>query len=300
MAKRWTWVSGTVIAATLLGFGALRLACDPANGKPSMTLYGQVLDQNGRPVPDAEVNFDASRLDIGMPFYSGNEHHRSVRAITDASGRFTLNAGRGDLLSCVSLVKPGYSQALVGGPFKFAGLTAVPVYRPDPDHPVQFVMWNDAFRHVLTEKVTASVDGQLHTLAYRDLRVKSELGGADFSFTITKPGAASAAPFGWQLTVRGVGCDLQECSGQLRSEAPEKGYVPELSVTMSADDPHWSKRATLRFYTRSDHGEVYAGVEMHVSVGDDGKKSDVTITYSANFGNSRDLVPGPVGASTKK
>lgn len=265
-----------------------------------MVLYGIVVDQNGVPVPGAEVHFDASRFDMGLPFYSGNEQHWEAHALTDGGGRFTVKAGKGDLLQYQYLKKIGFSEGIPSGPFSYGGLNAVPRYHPDPKHPVQFMMWNEAFRHVLSEKITASVDGQLYTLAYRDLKVKSELGGADFSFKITKPAAVPPpSPFDWQLTVRGVGCKLQKCPGPLGSEAPAKEYVPELKVTVSAADPDWSKDATLRFYTRSDHGEVYAGVEMHVSVGEGNKNSDVTIAYTANFGNSRDLAPGPATPAKK-
>jgi hypothetical protein len=114
--------------------------CDLVVGNARMDLYGEVLDQMGRPAAGATVTFEAMRR---SPVYflttvpmKGDEQKWRVQATTGADGRFALHAGRGRALFLKSIDGTSYTQACLFLAFDYGRDPPEPAYQPDPARPV--------------------------------------------------------------------------------------------------------------------------------------------------------------------
>jgi hypothetical protein len=293
--KKMWGLSGAaiVVVAVLLAFrwnGSAR-------GDASRTLYGKIVDQMGRPVSGASVEFNSSFIAGFIPFADSNYHRWLVRTTSAPDGKFSINAGKGHLLECYAIAKPGYSKGVFPSGFAFPpNPYPTPLYHPDPGHPVLFVMWNDAFKRILSNKLTISIDGQLYAIRYLSGSVERNTGGSeDLAFTVTYPQAPPTGHFEWRLQIwSGMDGSVTECDGPLAGSAPADGYAPKLEYVMKADDPHWSNAMAKRFYTKERHGNIYAAVELTIQLNPKGGPGTATIEYTASFDHSPDLTPGPV------
>lgn len=82
-------------------------------GNKQLILSGQVLDQDGQPVPNAEVTAAVQEEHtVGINFYRLQTIERVVVAQTDAAGNFTLDGGRGRWISIQNISAPGYEFIL--------------------------------------------------------------------------------------------------------------------------------------------------------------------------------------------
>jgi len=78
-------------------------------GNGELVLRGQVLDQDGQPVPNAEVTAVVQEeRTIGIGFYRLQTIKRDVVVKTDASGHFTLDGGRGRWICIQNISASGY------------------------------------------------------------------------------------------------------------------------------------------------------------------------------------------------
>jgi hypothetical protein len=78
-------------------------------GNRELVLRGQVLDQDGQPVSNAEVAAVVQEeRTIGIGFHRLQTIKRDVVVKTDASGNFTLDGGRGRWISIQNISAPGY------------------------------------------------------------------------------------------------------------------------------------------------------------------------------------------------
>lgn len=140
------------------------------------------------------------------------------------------------------------------------------------------------------------MDGRIQTLSYRSGRVSPfGIGDENLHFRVLRPKGNPPQPFDWALELSSVyprAAEVAASVGRLRPEAPESGYVHELAFKMPASDPNWSSQMIRRFYTCNNDGGVYAGVEMQVQLPTNDGDATVTIHYAADFGKSRDLLPG--------
>jgi hypothetical protein len=280
---------------------ALPRGCDLMWGNAPMNLYGKLVDQMGNPVADVPVFFTASantRFQLPILLANDGETTWLVHGTTTKDGTFRISAGWGQVLYPGRSGDLGYLNGNTPGPFEFGRNAHERNFHGDPNHPVMFIWWNDSFKRIISRDVTAQVGHDLYTLSYRSGRVSPYgIGDENLHFRIVRPGGNPPRPYDWSIEIRSVyqlHGELAEANGALKPEAPEKGYVHELLYTMKANDPHWSPQMTKRFYTRGQTGDVYAGVELTASLGINGADPTVTIHYTANFGKSRDLVPGPV------
>jgi hypothetical protein len=133
--------------------------CDRLVGNVPMVLYGTVVDQSAQPVAGAALEFRAfrsSRIPVPVMFYSGNVVEWRLQVTTGADGAFCVHAGRGQNLSIASVTKPGYVDSKCGpGAFTYAGQPSSQHYRPDPSHPVVFIMWNQSLKNISAKRSNA-------------------------------------------------------------------------------------------------------------------------------------------------
>jgi hypothetical protein len=200
-------------------------------------------------------------------------------------------------VSCQAIIKQGYSKAIYPGTFAFGAWgPAAYQYRPDPGHPTAFLMWNDAFRRIVSKRITTSVeDSKTYACHYLPAVVESNVSGLDdLAFTVKYPKVRPQGAFEWGLLVQVTDVTEAQCHGALEGRAPAEGYVPKLEYVMKADDPQWSSSIAKRFYTKDRHGQIYAAVELTINLDPKGGPATATIEYTASFDHSPDLTPGPV------
>jgi hypothetical protein len=280
---------------------ALPRGCDLLWGNAPMTAYGKVIDQMGNAVPGADVTFQGramARLQLPILWTWPRESTWQIHTHTSNDGSFILHGGWGQRMYWASIDKSGYSQGIVPGSFYFGSESAKNTLSSTAQHPAVFMWWNNRLKRVLSRDVMCRPDRLPYTLEYLRGRVSHDTGVlAHIEFTVLRPLGNLASPYNWSLSVRAPNGRICEANGPLKREAPQEGYVRELNYTMGADNRRWSPEITTRFYTRESQypsgPETFAGVEL-IAVFDSNGNPTVTIHYTANFGNSRDLTPGPV------
>jgi hypothetical protein len=76
-----------------------------------------------------------------------------------------------------------------------------------------------------------------------------------------------------------------------------------LRYTMKLADPAWSQQIKARFYAKGTDllglARVFSGLEIMADLGANDEDPTVTIHYTASFGGSRDLTPGPINSAAK-
>jgi hypothetical protein len=301
----------TVLVVALSGMSlflvwAIPRGCDAHLGNVPMLVYGKVVDQAGIPVPDAGLEFRALRA-TRSPFASpmGNDNFVEWRAwaTTAADGRFSVQAGNGQELIVQSITKDGYRwQPGADGNFIFmnAGSHAT-LYKPDSAHPVKFLMWNLAVPKMVTRSASHQMRGGDGGwgMTFADGTFEKTFSPGQIRIAIAKPKPGDLLPCDWEIVIGDVGEEVVEAKGPLGPEAPRSGYVKSVALKVSKSDPAWSDHIVKRFYTRDVREGIYAGAELEARLSPDGGPITVTIRYTANFGKSRDLVPGPVAPAKK-
>lgn len=112
--------------------------------------YGQVVDENGQPVPNALVNYTVQRkngklvFELPAPYpvesrSSTTQHQYSL--VTDASGKFSINA-LGDVLGIDKVEATDHIPTSNTGGFDYRSDQLSPPFSPDRSHPVVFVLQN--------------------------------------------------------------------------------------------------------------------------------------------------------------
>jgi hypothetical protein len=282
--------------------------CDLLWGNGPISLYGEAIDQNGSPVPGAVVSFQAvaaSRFQIPLAIpMRGDQSIWRVEAVTGADGGFELHDGWGQLLFLKSIQGPRYTKAGLYDSFSF-GRRALVADRTDRDHRAQFLCWNDAFKRILSREITSVVGPEKYTLSYRLGKV-SKNGGKDenLAFQVIMPKGNPHAPYDWSVEIEGLLGKLADAKEILLPEVPRLDFVPILRRSMNARDPAWGRQMKIRLYFEGTDvvgvSSLNAGVDMTVTLAEDSQAATVTIKYVANFGNSRDLTPGPILPAGKK
>jgi hypothetical protein len=276
-------------------------------GNGRMVLYGKVVDQMGSPIANSTIEFTASAASRFRPpilFAEDGERSWIVSTTTMPDGSFTLDAGRGQVLYLGRAGETGYVNGDVPGPFYFGRKAKMPRIGPDREHPVSFMRWNAAFKRIISKDVTCRPGHGNYFLEYLSGKIaNSDEGFPNLTFSVLRPGGRPIRPYDWTLEVRGVRGGVADADGPIKSEAPAVGYAPKLNYEIRAADHNWSPMVVKRFYTRSSGYElnspIHGLVEMTVVLGDHGEDPAVTIHYTANFDNSRDLTPGPVMPAKK-
>jgi hypothetical protein len=285
---------------------AIPHSCDLLLGNAPMTVYGQVIDQTGAPVPAAAVDFESSavpRSQIFVPWTSLGESAWHTRTTTAADGSFSVFGGRGKRMNLAFIEKSGYSEGIVPGPFRFehGGLYAD---HTDIANRAIFVWWNDNFKRILSRDVICRPGQHIYALEYLRGRVSTNMGVLEhIEFSVIRPSGNPPRPYSWGIKIRAPRGGIQEAVGALKPDAPPDGYMPDFSYIVQADSPSWSPQVVKHFYSRARlfplGVETYAAITFTVTLGANGDDPTVTIHYTVNFGNSRDLTPGPIKPAEK-
>ena len=100
-------------------------------GQQRVDFYGVVLNQFGRPVPDAVIHYRTSAYGLLRPTY------RTGRVSSGADGRFEIHGGVAAFLYITGIVRSGheFSKGITGFDYDRSYTSR---HRPDREHPVVF------------------------------------------------------------------------------------------------------------------------------------------------------------------
>ena len=259
--------------------------------------FGQVIDQDGAPLPGVKVRLSLKRTEETLPGMS-RDVLNYIDETSDARGLFGLTGKSGSLLMVQSLEKSGYDAPYVGNrAFWYEEIVAGRKFTPDEAKPELFRMWKKvgAERLAHADKFYGIVpDGRSYTVDM--LNEKKTEGGAagDFKVSIRRPQpVAAGAKYDWGCVVEGIGGGVIETQDEFMYRAPESGYLSRYEVNVSASDPQWSDRAQRRLYLKSRDGRVYARMDIEI-LANYQEKAVFSVKYFANPSSSRNLEYDPL------
>lgn len=235
--------------------------------------YGRVIDQNGDPVPYANVGYTAAdKFNASGSNYTGQ---------SDEKGNFNITGIKGAGLA-VTVRKEGYylihnpgDRSLPTSTATFAfGMGPDSYRRPAPtkDKPAVFVLHKmgkpESLIYVGTRSYKVSKDGQ-------PLEVKLETGGqapvgqGDIRFErwANDKEKNQRGHFDWRLRITATEGGLIERKGEFDFEAPSDGYQESMEIDMPASlDDKWSYAANKSFFVKTRDGH-YARLNVTIQAG---------------------------------
>jgi uncharacterized GH25 family protein len=270
-----------------------------SENKPLM-LSGQVVDQDGLPVPNAEIGAVVQEeRTVGIGFYRLQTIKRDVLVRTDASGNFTLDGGHGRWISIQKITAPGYQFVTEQQSAKdFYADDDVAVLKPSAQHvgkgKAVFKLWKQQGKSdklvVQESNFRVSQDGKKHLFSVFRPRGKNLLtpiddkqspSDGDILFSIPEKG-----PDGYvRLRIEAIdgGITDQNSAGFI---APTEGYASHYDLDISKGD----QRRTV--FVRSRNGHGYTRMTIIVWYDYEKQTAAITASYSSNPQGRPNLQPG--------
>lgn len=236
--------------------------------KMAIVFYGKVVDQNGAPVPDAEVVY------LTRKNFFGEDPQRRLK--TDKNGLFEIN-DRGLALE-LEISKQGYrkvtpSEGVQGseGQFDFAEEDPSANHRPIKARPVVFQLRKagavEKLLHQRNQMLKFTPDGTPGYWSLDDRR-KSKTPGAhriEMRFVSEKPTdvpAVGRPRFNWTFEIRVENGALVEQPDIDGFEAPQSGYRDSDRIVRTKADADWRDGFPDRsYYIRFNDG-VHARITI--------------------------------------
>jgi hypothetical protein len=239
--------------------------------------YGRVEDQFSNAVDSAAVNFSVRVM-------NGQESTvNRGQVMTDGNGFFTIRGYRGQALGLMP-EKAGYTLASTGTLFKYSRLEDQP-YVPDANNPTVIKMWK-----LQGAEPLVSID-QHYKLPYTGSPVNVDLlagkivpSGGDIKVTVNRPAGVISGrnPQDWSLEIEAVNGGLIETSvgdARVTYAAPDSGYEPSETFTMSNGSNTWYEAVHQMFFVQSRNGQVYGKVNFSFRINQN-PDDLVNITFS--------------------
>lgn len=226
----------------------------------SISFYGKVIDQNGDPVPDANVQYGAiDKFDADGSRYEGK---------SDANGLFSISGIKGAVLT-VGVWKEGYYNIndKSDGAFAYgAGVDPTRKEPPKKDKPAVFILQKMGVAEPLIQVSSRQIDvprtGQPIRVDFAN--GQTGRGGLQIASWI---GDSNKRPFDWRYELSVPGGGLVERKGQFDFEAPDQGYQPSIEVKMAADAKQWTSRLAKEYFAKLGDGK-YARFSVRFYAGD--------------------------------
>lgn len=247
--------------------------------------YGRVEDQFGEVVVNAAITFS-------VRVYNGQESAvKRGQVMADGNGFFNITGYRGQELG-LAAQKAGYVPATTGTLFKYSRLEDHP-YVPDANNPTVIKMWK-----LQGAEPLVSID-QHYKLHYTSAPVSFDLltgtivqDGGDIKITVNRPDGiiSGSNPQSWSFEIEASGGGLIDSAGQDAAiyEAPEEGYQPSETLTMSTNDNTWYEAIHRTFFVKSRNGQMYSkfGVYFRINQNPD-ESMNINFAGIANTNGSR-------------
>jgi hypothetical protein len=252
--------------------------------------YGKLEDQFGNPVAGAEIKGNIRVI---------NGTRQSTDWLTttsDVDGLFQFH-GKGQDIGMMPS-KQGYALASTGTLFKYSRMEDHP-YVSDANNPTVIKMWKLQGAEPLLSINQQYKLGYTPTPVCFDLLAEKIVPeGGDVKITVSRPAGivSGSSPQDWSLKIEAVNGGLQDSDGQeaITYAAPEGGYQPGETFTMSTSSNTWYQAVHAGFFFTSRNGQVYGklGVSFHINSQPDGL---MTVSFGgvANTNGSRNLEGDP-------
>lgn len=248
--------------------------------------YGKLEDQFGNPVAGAEIK-GSIRVINGTR--QGTDW---LTTTSDANGLFQFH-GRGQDIGMMPS-KKGYALASTDTLFKYSHMEDHP-FVSDANNPTVIKMWKLQGAEPL---VTIN---QRYKLPYTDAPITFDLvagklvpDGGDIKITVVRPpGVVSGQnQQDWSLKIEAVNGGLIKSGDQeaVTYAAPDSGYQPSETFTMSTSNNTWYQAVHQGFFLTSRNGQIYGklGLSFHINSEPDGLM-DITFGGVINANGSRNL-----------
>lgn len=248
--------------------------------KLPINFYGQVIDENERPIENAKIRFQWSNL--------SPEGAAESETTSDADGFFFLVDKRGNGLS-LRVTKEGYDTPQEGNRFRFenARFWDANYYEPDFDHPVVIHLRkkNEAEPLIVGEaRPRVLRDGTPLRLDFMKEGEVSPSGQLEIAAWLYKDDYPPQS-FDWRAKLSIPGGGLREHHEEFPVVAPEDGYEPQVEWVMNASDPAWKEIVTKTYYFRFGSPPNYGRMRIEIV----GARQGVEVDYWLNPSGSRNL-----------
>ena len=212
--------------------------------------YGRVIDQNGDPVPYANVGYTAAdKFNASGSNYTGQ---------SDEKGNFNIKGIKGAGLA-VTVRKEGYylihnpgDRSLPTSTATFAFGMGPDSYRrpaPSKDKPAVFVLHKMGKPEALIFLSSRQFDVPKTGASLSIDLATGRSGGKDLTLE-SWTGSKTLNHFDWSYRLSVSDGGLLERKGEFDFEAPADGYHPQIEVKMPATAQQWSSRLSKQFFAK--------------------------------------------------
>ena len=251
----------------------------------AIIFHGKVIDQTGRPVPNAGV-----RLSVNQR--PGSRSSRSVTT-ADSEGRFTYD-GSGLTLGVV-VFKEGYraldkGEARSIGLFEY-GVSAGRKHLSSPDSPTIFKLWKIGPKEPLvrTKEFSTKISRTGKPLVLK-LDGKAEHAVEIRYWSDDVQPLVGQRTFKWRCEIKCPHGGIVERTDDLQREAPAAGYLDSSAVEMPAEpSTHWKSFAVKAYFIRFND-DTYGLLKLDIRA-----SGEHFVIYSADYNprvGSRNLESG--------
>ncbi|HTB63908.1 MAG TPA: carboxypeptidase-like regulatory domain-containing protein [Opitutales bacterium] len=252
---------------------------DAANAQP-INVYGKVVDQYGSPVAGAAVHG-------GVLLSSGGDKSRNetYETVTDSHGEFKFENLHG-LRMGVKIEKPGYEYSQ--SPY----LEWWDSYKPDPANPAVFSIYKlQGAEPMAHSKIHDYIPVDGKQIRYDLLTGKKVLDGGDLIVKLSRNPVdiKNLKTFDWQFSMQVVNGGLIEIHDLYPYLAPEKDYLPDLTVSHNASDKDWTSELNATYYIKSRNGQIYARITVRLGAHYQPPPTAFDVEIYANPNGSRNL-----------
>jgi hypothetical protein len=225
-----------------------------------ITFYGKVVDQNGDPVPDATVNYNAlDKFDA-----PGSQYHGQ----SDANGHFSISGIGGAVLS-LGVRKEGYYMIDGKSANSFAygvGPDSARRQPPTKDNPAIFVLHKrgmaEPLIHISSRTYRIPRDGTPVEVDLTTGRVSPQ-GHLRVEAWTEDQVKDARQHYNWRCRISVPNGGLVERKGQFDFEAPADGYNPSDEIVMPRTAEKWQPQAKRSYFIRLA-GNKYARLTFYM------------------------------------
>lgn len=260
-----------------------------ASGNVPIKFWGLVIDQNDKPIADADIT---TTIRQGFELLPGVLNARTIKyhLKTNASGHFQMTNAKGDVFGIQSIVKPGYElSSKVEKVFAYSGSSSI--FTPDPNKPVVFRMWKksppEKLVHVQSH-ANIPVDGTVQAF---DLTSGERISGGQLRISLIrnpKDIQRGGPHYSWSASVEIADGGVIASDDEFMNQAPETGYLPQWVIEMKEEDPHWKDSVSKSLYFKTGDGKYG---RLHVDLTTDFQPPPAALDFEVflNPSGSRNL-----------
>jgi hypothetical protein len=233
--------------------------------------FGQLLDQDDQPVPDARVTFS---IHHNVGFSAGTKNGETK---ADEKGFFHISGYKGKSLSIIP-EKKGYFLAATNASAFYSRLWPdAQRHIPDPMHPTIIRMWKSSGAQELLEiNKLLRFPGDSRVILIDLIEGREVTNGGDLKIGVTRDQGiiSERQPGDWGISLEAVeGGIIEPTADQyvMTFLAPEDNYVPTLWQTMAKDNKPWHEDIKKLIFLKSRGGKVHAKLHLDFAINLDPK-----------------------------